>query len=447
MFPEGKNPVIIGAKKSGIAAAVLLKRNGYNPYVTEIDDSDEIKNNVQKLKKLNIDYEIGLHDIGKLSRADFLVLSPGVNFNDLKKLVPENIKVYSEVEIAFRFLKNRFISITGSNGKTTTTALTAHLLRSTGIPSKAVGNIGDPLSNYTEFEGILSVEISSFQLEHITKFKPFAAVILNMTPDHLDRYENLDDYYGFKARIFENMDSENFLIYNADCPVTSEYIRSAECRKLSFSAQSDKTTAYYKEDHIFIKTEKENIKVINKDKIPILGLHNIYNCMAALLSGSVSGGNILKMAEGLKSFSGIPHRLEYVCMANGVKYYNDSKSTNIDSLKYALLAFDIPVTLIAGGKDKMIDISGLNNIIKTRVKNLVLIGQAAQRFKTEWEGLTSTVFTCQSMEEAVQAAKRIAIPGEVILLSPACSSFDMYNNFEERGDFFKEIVKKVCSLH
>ncbi|MFC1726590.1 UDP-N-acetylmuramoyl-L-alanine--D-glutamate ligase [candidate division KSB1 bacterium] len=441
---NGKNAVVIGAKKSGIAAAKLLKKKGYTPFVTEINDSVEIKENVQELEKLNIDYETGFHTIDKFCEADFVVLSPGVQIENFKNMMPENIPILSEIELAFRFLKHKFIAITGSNGKTTTTALTAHILNSAGIKSKAVGNIGDPLSNYADFDGTLVVEISSFQLEHIEKFKPFTAVILNMTPDHLDRYESLDDYYASKARIFENMDEGDNLIYNADCSKTSIYIRSANCRKLTFSVQSDKTNAFLKDEHIFIKGHDGSLKIISKNEISILGIHNIYNSMAALVSGLTVGGKIRELAEGLKDFPGIPHRLEYLGIANGVKYYNDSKSTNVDSLKFALLSFNTPVTLIAGGKDKMVDVTVLNPLIKYKVKNLVLIGQAAERFKKEFELYAGIVHMASSMEDAVFASKRMAMAGEVVLLSPACSSFDMYNNFEERGDDFRNLVKKIC---
>ena len=441
---NGKNAVVIGAKKSGIAAAKLLRKKGYTPFVTEINDSDEIRENVQELKQLNIDYETGFHTIDKFCEADFIVLSPGVPVENFKNMIPENIPIYSEVELAFRFLKNKFIAVTGSNGKTTTTALTAHLLNRAGINSKAVGNIGDPLSNYTDFNGILVVEISSFQLEHIEKFKPFTAILLNMTPDHLDRYQTLEDYYGYKARIFENMDQSNNLIYNSDCATTSNYIKSAVCKKIPFSIRTSDTKMFIKDDIIYAKGREGDLKILHKEEISILGMHNIYNSMAAFLAGCTVGGKVKEMTEGLKDFAGIPHRLEYLGMANGVKYYNDSKSTNVDSLKFALLSFNVPVTLIAGGKDKMVDVSVLNPLIKYKVKNLVLIGQAAERFKKEFALYAGMVHMASSMEEAVFVCKRMSMPGEVVLLSPACSSFDMYNNFEERGDDFRNLVKRIC---
>jgi len=439
----GKKALIIGAKKSGIAVARLLKNKGFTPFVSEIDDSNEIKEGTEKLKKLGIEYETGMHTVDKFNESDFIVLSPGVNINHLKGLILKDKPVYSEIEIAFRFLKNKFIAVTGSNGKTTTTALIAHLLNTVGINSKAVGNIGEPLSNHTEFDGILSVEISSFQLEHIEKFKPHTAVILNMTPDHLDRYQNIDEYFGYKSRIFENMDSGNFLIYNYDCSVTKLYSEKSNCKKQSFSIKSAITTAFYKNEHIFIGTEK----LINKTEISIPGIHNIYNSMASILACLSVNANISKAKEGLKNFKGIPHRLEYLGMSNGVKYYNDSKSTNVDSLKYALMSFNNPVNLIAGGKDKMVDISTLNNLIESKVKNLILIGESAERFKKEWQGLTSGIYIVRSMDEAVKTARRTSEAGEIVLLSPACSSFDMYDNFEERGNHFKELVNKICFLH
>jgi UDP-N-acetylmuramoylalanine--D-glutamate ligase len=438
---------IIGAARSGVAIAKLMKKVGAIPFVSDMASSDKLKNFLLELDNENIQYECGKHT-EKLLDSDIVVISPGVpsNVPIVTQLLDLGKKVVSEIEAAYYFNKAKLIGITGSNGKTTTTSLTYEMFKLNGKKSFLAGNVGDPFSNYVldtneEYYGVL--ELSSFQLDHIETFKPVVSVILNITPDHIDRYGSFENYINSKARIFMNQKENDFLIYNSDDKIVSNIVERANCRKLKISIQSRVTEGAFVEDNVVkIIFDGNEFVLINCDEIFIRGKHNLYNSLAASMAGYVSGLKKEEIIKALKVFKGVEHRLEFVRELGGVKFYNDSKATNVDSVWYALDSFTSPVILIAGGKDKGNDYTDIIPLVKEKVKNAVLIGEGADKLGKALNGITSISFA-QTMEEAVKVAYDISKHGDVVLLSPACASFDMFNNYEHRGLIFKNSVMAI----
>jgi len=352
-------------------------------------------------------------------------------------------EVFSEIEVAFWFNKAKLISITGSNGKTTTTTLLYRMFYDNKYKSFVAGNIGYPLSDYvlSSSEDLFGVlELSSFQLDNIKYFKPYISIIMNITPDHLDRYVTFENYINSKGRIFLNQDMNDFLIYNEDDEIVRNLIQSAKCKKLSFSIKGRVKEGIFVEDGVIkvIYNEKET-EIIDSNKISIKGKHNLYNSMAASLAGFISGIKVEEIVNTLMNFEGVEHRLEFIKEINGVKFYNDSKATNVDSVWYALDSFVEPINLIAGGKDKGNDYSSISELVEKKVKNLIVIGMGAKKLFDYFKEKTNVVFA-DTMEDAVKKAYELAKPGEIVLLSPACASFDMFNNYEHRGQVFKKCV-------
>jgi UDP-N-acetylmuramoylalanine--D-glutamate ligase len=438
---------IIGAARSGVAIAKLMKKAGAIPFVSDKALSDNLKNFLIELDNEKIQYECGKHT-EKLLDSDLVVISPGVPSNApiITQLLKLGKKVVSEIEAAYYFNKAKLIGVTGSNGKTTTTSLLYEMFRLNGKKSFLAGNVGDAFSNYVldtdeEYYGVL--ELSSFQLDHIETFKPFVSLILNITPDHLDRYDSFEDYINSKARIFMNQTENDFLIYNYDDKITSKIVERAHSRKLKISIQSKVVEgAFIENNSIKINFDGNEIKLIDVDEIFIRGKHNLYNSLAASMAGYISGLTKEEIIKALKNFKGVEHRLEFVRELKGVKFYNDSKATNVDSVWYALDSFTSPIILIAGGKDKGNDYTSIIPLVKEKVKNAILIGECADKFGKALDGITNVSFA-QTMEEAVKMAYNISKEGDVVLLSPACASFDMFNNYEHRGLVFKNSVMAI----
>ncbi|HQJ74962.1 MAG TPA: UDP-N-acetylmuramoyl-L-alanine--D-glutamate ligase [Bacteroidota bacterium] len=435
---------ILGAAKSGVSVAKLIKSKGGIPFVSDSGDENKLKEYLQELEREKIDFEIGKHS-EKVFDADFLVISPGVPMNNpvVSKFLENGKEVYSEIEIAFWFNKAKLIGITGSNGKTTTTTLLYRMFCDNKYKSFVAGNIGYPLSDYVlssseDSFGVL--ELSSFQLDNIKYFKPYISIIMNITPDHLDRYVTFENYINSKGRIFLNQDMNDYLIYNEDDEIVRNLIQSAKCKKLSFSIKGRVKEGIFVEDGVIkvIYNEKET-EIIDSNKISIKGKHNLYNSMAASLAGFISGIKVEEIVNTLMNFEGVEHRLEFVKEINGVKFYNDSKATNVDSVWYALDSFVEPINLIAGGKDKGNDYSSISELVEKKVKNLIVIGIGAKKLFDYFKEKTNVVFA-DTMEDAVKKAYELAKPGEIVLLSPACASFDMFNNYEHRGQVFKQCV-------
>jgi len=444
----GKNISILGMARSGLALAKTLKELGANVFVSDLKNENNLKSETKELKRLKIDFETGGHTQKLLQEKDYLVLSPGVpgDIPIVKEAEFLGIPVFSEVEVAYWLCPSEIVAITGSNGKTTTTTLVGEILKKAGKETSVAGNIGVAFSgilNQISSSGIVVLEVSSFQLEKIQEFKPKVSAILNLSPDHLDRYPNLDSYIQTKFRIFENQDNSDFAVLNYDDPILRKKASEIKAPVLFFSTQAElEEGGYLKDKNLIIKLGGKEKRITDINQIGIKGPHNLSNAACASLIATILGVKGGAVAEVLKEFKGVEHRLEPVAEINGIRFINDSKATNVDSVWYALQSVDKPVILIAGGKDKGGDFSKLADLIKEKVKLLILIGQAREKIKSTLGHLTETV-EAQDLAEAVQIANKKAQTGDAVLLSPACASFDMFLNFEERGKTFKQEVAKL----
>jgi UDP-N-acetylmuramoylalanine--D-glutamate ligase len=357
----------------------------------------------------------------------------------------QGVRVVSEIELAYAFIHVPIIAVTGTNGKTTTTHLIGAMLKEDGRKVGIGGNVGEPLILFTNGKDrweVLVVEISSFQLEAIKDFRPRISVLLNITEDHLDRYSRYKDYIDAKMRIFVNQNSEDWAILNKDDPILMQYRRKVKAKKVLFSLKEKLDEGTFSNGQSITLRLGEEVEAYSLSKAPLKGIHNVENMMAALTAARVFGCSKKAVQEVLNRFEGLEHRLEFVREIEGVRYYNDSKGTNVGSVVKSLQSFSEPVILIAGGKDKNGDLSPLKDLVRERVKYLILMGEAKERMKRELGGQTDTVLA-KTMGEAVSLARQKAKGGEVVLLSPACSSFDMFKDYKERGRVFKEAVGRL----
>lgn len=445
---EGKKISIIGAEKSGIAAARLAKKMNAIPFVSDSSLENKLTNAKEVFITEKINYEFGLHS-EKVFDCDFIVTSPGVPTNSdvLSKAIQKGIKIYSEVEFAYWFCKANIISITGTNGKTTTTALMNHILNNCGFKSVAAGNIGKPFSEIV-FDLIendfVVLETSSFQLDFIENFKPHFSIILNITPDHLDRYENdFSKYVASKINIVKNQNEDNFFIYNADDINTFSTMKNSKVQKLGFSIKKEiPVGAFLKNNDMNFAWFGKVSKVASSSDLYIKGEHNISNALPVLAISKLLNIPNQKIRESFSSFKGVEHRIEFVRELNGVEYYNDSKATNVDSVIVALKSFSKPIYLILGGKDKGNNYDDIKELVKEHVLKIYAIGSSAQKVYDYFHSFIETEIK-NSLEECVQSARKEAKQNSVVLLSPACASFDMFNNYEHRGKVFKEVVNKL----
>lgn len=429
------NITIFGAGKSGIAAAKKL-HDKHEIFLTEekIDVDPSI---LKLLHKLNVRYEIGGHTNEAIARTDLIVLSPGVPLDIpiLKLARQKDIPITGEVELAFGFLKKPIIAVTGTNGKTTTTALIGKMLKDYGYKVAVAGNIGYPLISVNDRKlDYIVAEISSYQLETIDRFRPWISIILNITEDHLARHVSMREYIKHKAAIFRNQGRKDYLIYNRDDKRVKVISSKASCKKIGFSRKLQ-----LKNGFIY----RKKIKICGVDEIRIKGEHNLENCLAAVSAAILCRVPIKSIRETLGRFKGVEHRIEFVKNTKGVAFYNDSKGTNPSSTIAAIkaLAPRHNLVLILGGRDKMTDLTDLCRMVKKNVKEVVLIGEAKNRFGAN---LRRSGFVrlheVKNFKEAVRRSYRLAAPGDAVLLSPACASFDMFSNYEERGRVFKKIV-------
>ena len=396
------------------------------------------------LQNEKLECEFGGHSDRTL-QADWVVVSPGVpgDVPILRKLAVLKIPVYSEIEIASRFLRSPVIAVTGSNGKTTTTTLIGEICNRSGLDTIVAGNIGTPLSDVVETNaenGIAVLEISSFQAERLKTFKPKVGVLLNLSPDHMDRYSSVEEYYRAKRKTFEMQDAADYLVYNDDDGNVKNLIAGLSGTKVPFSLNRKLSNGcYFQNGRIMCQLEKEE-EVITTDRIGIIGKHNIYNAMAAILASRLMHIPVSTIQRTLHEFKGVDHRLEFVKEIRGVRFYNDSKATNVDSTYVALESFTAEkIILIAGGKHKGSPYTPLRELTKQKVKCLVLIGEAAPLIENDMNGAVP-VTHAHSMHEAVQKSFERATNGDVVLLSPACSSYDMFKNYEDRGNQFKQEI-------
>jgi UDP-N-acetylmuramoylalanine--D-glutamate ligase len=437
---KGKKISIIGAGRSGVSTAEIVKSLDAIPFMS---DSSQLKDKsfLERLNVLHIQSEFGGHTAKALD-CDIMVISPAVSADSeiIIKAKQAGLIVWPEIELAYRLCKGKIVGITGSNGKTTTTALIGEIFQNAGLPTFVCGNIGNPfiaIAQQVPENGYAVVELSSFQLEQIESFKADIAVFLNLTPDHLDRHKSLDGYIDAKMRIFENQDKNDIAVINLDDPTLAQKSSSIKSRLLWFSLQK------HLDDGVCATLQGSIIAngsvLMNSCDIKIKGEHNLSNSCAAIgaaLSVGIPGDKII---ETLKTFPGVEHRLEPVRLIGGVSYINDSKGTNVDSVFWALKAVPAPVILIAGGKDKGGDFSALNEMISKKVKLVILIGQASDKIEATWSKLV-TCIRAGSMEDAIAKARADSKPGDSVLLSPGCASFDMFDNYEHRGRVFKQAV-------
>lgn len=433
--------------RTGIATAKFLKAKGSLVTTTETKPKEEMKEAVEALKGMNLAAEWGGHQTETFLRQDMIVVSPGVDLNiePIQRAIQQGVQVISEIELAYRFIHVPIIAVTGTNGKTTTTLLIGEMLKEDGRKVGVGGNVGEPLILFANGEDrweVLAVEISSFQLEAIEDFRPQISVLLNITEDHLDRYPGYEEYVAAKMRIFANQNSGNLAILNRDDPVVMRWAEAIRAKKVLFSLSKKLDEGAFSNGRTILLRWAGTEEKYSLAEAPLKGIHNVENMTAALTAARMFGCSKEAIQSALNRFKGLEHRLELVREIGGVRFYNDSKGTNVGSVVKSLQSFAEPVILIAGGKDKNGDLSPLEELIRRRVKRLVLIGEATERMKRELGDLTDTV-VAQTMEEAVLLAHRKAKAGEVVLLSPACSSFDMFKDYKERGKVFKEAVRRL----
>lgn len=438
-----KKITILGAARSGIAAALLLKEQGAVPFVSDMAAAEKRTSAQSRLQQSGIACEFGGHS-EKIFDAECMVLSPGipVRSQTVQAVLKRGIPVYSEIEVASWFYPGKLIAVTGSNGKTTTTTLIGEMLKQTYPKAVAAGNIGSPFAaavRRTDANTWSVVEVSSFQLETIASFHPQQAVVLNFAPNHLDRYDSYEDYLKAKWRVTKNLTKEDICIYNHADEKLSAWAAQLPAKTLGFDSNGDESqAAWFDGSTLFLRGEP----LIAVKEMQLRGVHNYMNAMAAALAAHEAGVPLQAIRSVLKTFSGVEHRLEFVAEKNKVRFINDSKATTVESLSYALQSFDAPIYLIAGGKDKGSDFTKLNELIRKHVKQLILIGTAADKMEAAWGGL-KPVFKPATLKEAVEFAAAQAKSGEVVLLSPACASFDMFSDFEDRGRQFKQLVKDL----
>jgi len=452
MDVRGKHISVIGAARSGLAVARLLTRHGAHVLVS---DHKPDQGGLQKtLMEEGIESEFGGHT-QRVDHADFLVLSPGVP--DSAPPVAEAIRtgtpVHSEIEVASWFCKGPVIGITGSNGKTTTTALTGHIFKTANRKHVVGGNIGRPFSDFADTmdaDETAILELSSFQLDHIDSFKPSVSVLLNITPDHLDRYGyRFEDYARSKCRVFENQSAGNWIIYNEDDIVVRDAVAakssSTGARALGISLLSEPPGgAFIRDGRIIFRIHNQEEPLMNVRQVALRGQHNLYNSLAAAVSARITDIRSDVIRESLMSFEGVPHRLEFVREMNGVRYYNDSKATNVNAVWYALESFHEPIVLIAGGRDKGNDYSSLKALVRDKVRLLIGLGEeSGRKVLADLGDQAAESQFAADMEEAVEIAGREARRGEVVLLSPACASFDQFMNYEDRGNVFRALVERL----
>jgi UDP-N-acetylmuramoylalanine--D-glutamate ligase len=446
---KGKHVVVVGMAKTGVAAAEFLVQQGAAVTVSEIKTEGELGTSLQRLRSLGAEVEVGVHSPETFLGGDLIVLSPGVNpaIPPLEQARAKGIPIVSEVELASWFFTSPLIAVTGTNGKSTTTALIGHLLSGGGKRVFVGGNIGTPLTEYLLHEeeaDYIVAEISSFQLEAVSSFRPWIALLLNLGEDHLDRHPTLASYAAVKARIFLNQGEKDWAVVNNDDAIVRSLIPRIEARILPFGRKGSGETGVWLEDARTVVCRglgKE--KRFSLERVKIKGMHNAENIMAAIGAALICSVPPTEIQRSLDSFEGLEHRLEWVGDWNGVSVYNDSKATNVASTLTALMSLDKPIILLAGGRDKGGDYSLLREPIKERVKALILMGEAREKMQGAFRDLLP-VHLVGGMEEGVRLARSLAREGDAILLSPACSSFDMFKDYQDRGRTFKEIVLKLA---
>jgi len=444
---KGKRVLVVGLGKSGLAAALFLRRRGAQVTVSDVRSAEALAKDIPALLDEGIMVETGGHGLLTFRRQDLIVVSPGVplDTSELTQAKSFGIPIIGELELAARFIQGRILAITGSNGKTTTTALVGEILKEAGVPTLVGGNIGVPVVGLIEestAETWSVLEVSSFQLESTVEFHPSIAVILNITPDHLDRHGTFESYAMAKERIFAAQDGNDSVVLNADNTRTELAASHTTAKVYWFSIEHPVAQGAWVEGGYVVyrhAQEGEVEMVMPLSGIPLKGEHNVENVLAAVCAARLAGVDAGAIRRAVEKFQAVEHRLEFVATVNGVEYYNDSKATNVDATAKAVAAFQTGIHLILGGKDKGSDYLVLADLLRNRVRAVYTIGSAAAKIESQLRGVIS-IHSCETLDRAVNAAAAAARPGEVVLLAPACSSFDQFENYEHRGRVFKQLV-------
>jgi UDP-N-acetylmuramoylalanine--D-glutamate ligase len=440
---NNKRVLVVGLGKSGVASALFLKAHGARVTVSDTKSGDELRNEIPVLLDHGITVETGGHGERTFRGQDLIVVSPGVpvDAQPLLQARAQGETVIGEIELAALFLPGPIIAITGSNGKTTTTTLTGEIMTASGFPALVGGNIGTPaisLAEQAKPDTVIVLEVSSFQLETIQTFRPKVSVVLNVTPDHLDRHRTFEAYVEAKARIFENQQGSDFAVFNADDPTCVAMAAGAKSQVFWFSRQKEvQKGAWVRDGNIVFRDGGGQKEILQVSEIPLKGAHNLENVLAAVCAGALMGGAAEKIRQAVREFKAVEHRLEFVATIGGVDYYNDSKATNVDATIKALESFPANIHLILGGKDKGSDYTVLNELLRQRVKRVYTIGTAAAKIESQ---IKAEIVHAETLENAIRKASAAAQPGDVVLLAPACASFDQFKSYEHRGRVFKEIV-------
>ena len=444
---KGKKVLVVGLGKSGMAAALFLRHRGAQVTVSDVRSAEALAHDIPELLDAGINVEAGGHGLLTFRKQDLIVVSPGVPLETPELVQARNFgrPIIGELELAARFLQGKVLAITGSNGKTTTTTLVGEILCAAGLPTLVGGNIGVPVISLVREstpETWAVLEVSSFQLESTEKFHPHIAVILNITPDHLDRHGTFENYARAKERIFLRQTADDFVVLNADNTRTAAAAHQVKGQVYWFSLERKVPQgAWVEEGHVMFRASREAAveSIMPLAGIPLKGEHNVENVLAAVCAARLAGASGDTIRHVIEKFKAVEHRLEYVSTVNGVDFYNDSKATNVDATAKAIAAFQNGIHLIVGGKDKSSDYAQLTELLRERVRAVYTIGAAAAKIEGQLRGVVS-IHSCGTLDKAVTAAATAAHPGEVVLLAPACSSFDQFENYEHRGRAFKEAV-------
>jgi UDP-N-acetylmuramoylalanine--D-glutamate ligase len=444
---RGKRVLVVGLARTGVATAQFCAAHGAKVTVTDARSESEIGEAAKSLRAAGVHLELGGHKEETFLDQDLIVASPGVPADaPLPQAArAKGVTIWSEIELADRFLKGRMIGITGSNGKTTTTSLIAHILKTAGVPTILAGNIGTPLISQVEQTSdktITVAELSSFQLELIDTFRADISLFLNLTPDHLDRHHTLEAYGAAKARIFENQTESDCAVLNADDPATRHYAPTKPQVFWFSRKQSVAQGAFAVENEILFRLDGKDEVVLRLEDIPLAGAHNVENVLAAVAAARLAGAETPEIASGVRSFAGVEHRLEFIAEIGGVRYYNDSKATNVDATLKALDAFSGRILIVLGGKDKGSDYTVLQKPLREKAILALLIGAASEKIEKQITGSVA-IEHAGTMERAVEISFHAARPGDIVLLAPACASFDQFENYEHRGRVFKDLVHQL----
>lgn len=444
---RSKRVLVVGLARTGVATALFCAERGARVTASEENPEAKVADAAAKLRAAGVTLELGGHTQQTFLAQDLVVPSPGVPYRMpfLAAARAQGIPVWSEVELAWRFLRGKLVGITGSNGKTTTTALTGHLFEVAGLPTIVAGNIGTPVISRagTSSDATLTVaELSSFQLENIAAFRPDIGVILNLTPDHLDRHVSFEEYARAKARLFENQVAGDAAILNAEDPALKAYVPRAPQVFWFSRLHSVEQGAYLRGDKIVFRRAGAEMVLLQRSDIGLRGDHNLENVLAAACIAHLAGVESGAIAEAVRSFAGVEHRLEFVAEIGGVKFFNDSKATNVDATLKAIDAFPGRLLILLGGKDKGGDFSLLAEPLKKRNSVVLLIGAAGEKIARQLAGAVEGI-AAGTIERALRMAFEQAQPGDTVLLAPACASFDQFENYEHRGRVFKQLVRAL----